>query len=120
MSCLVCLHWQRLDLNDITQAPTIENLVLLADSSFDVEALVNMEHTVLRMLEFKVSVHTTCYFAARLALAARMSEKEHRFMDFLLGKIPFHFVLIIYWPAYNLLVKNRSCVKIFSDDAVTD
>ena len=63
--------------------------MLLADSSFDIEALVNMEHTVLRMLEFKVSVHTTCYFASRLALAAKMSEKEHKFMDFLLGKIPF-------------------------------
>lgn len=67
------------------QSPTIENLVHLADSSFDTESLVNMEHTVLCMLDFKVSVHTSYYFATRLALAAEMTEKEQSFMFFLLG-----------------------------------
>lgn len=44
-----------------------------------------MEHTVLCMLDFKVSVRTSYYFATRLALAAEMTEKEQSFMFFLLG-----------------------------------
>ena len=59
--------------------------MILADSSFDTESLVNMEHTVLCMLDFKLSVRTSYYFATRLALAAEMTEKEQSFMFFLLG-----------------------------------
>jgi hypothetical protein len=59
--------------------------VHLADSSFEIDALVNMEHTVLRMLDFKISVHTSYYFASRLKMAGSMTDKEHSFMVFLLG-----------------------------------
>ena len=71
----------------IWQAPTIENLVFLSDNSFDIESLVVMEHTVLKMLDFNVSVHTSYYFGTRLALAAQMTEKEKSFMFFLIGEL---------------------------------
>ena len=67
------------------QAPTIENLVFLSDCSFDVESLVKMENTVLKMLDFNISVFTSYHFASRIALAAKMTEKEQTFMFYLLG-----------------------------------
>lgn len=54
-----------------------------------------MEHTVLCMLDFKVSVHTSYYFATRLALAAEMTEKEQSFMFFLLGMYDVYFIQTI-------------------------
>ena len=81
------------------QAPTIENLVFLSDNSFDVESLVKMESTVLKMLDFKISVFTSYYFASRIALAAVMTEKEKTFMFYLLG---------------NLNVSNCSSIYLFT------
>ena len=57
----------------------------LSDKSFDIESLRIMEHTVLKMLDYRVSVHTSYYFGTRLALASQMTEKEKSFMFFILG-----------------------------------
>ena len=46
-----------------------------------------MESTVLKMLDFKISVFTSYYFASRIALAAVMTEKEKTFMFYLLGDL---------------------------------
>jgi hypothetical protein len=66
------------------EAPSIENLIYLSDNGFNTESLINMEMMILKMLNFKVTIHTSYYFATRLALAAQFSEKEKGFMLYLL------------------------------------
>ena len=97
------------------QAPTIENLVFLSDSSFDVESLVKMENTVLKMLDFNISVFTSYHFASRIALAAKMTEKEQTFMFYLLGDNNVSHISSIYLSTYlGCLSFNLStCLIIF-------
>ena len=66
------------------KAPTVENWVFLSDNSFTVEALVAMEDVVLQALDFRISVHTSHFFAHRLALAASMTDKEQSYATMLL------------------------------------
>ena len=74
-----------------------------------VESLVKMENTVLKMLDFNISVFTSYHFASRIALAAKMTEKEQTFMFYLLGNdnVPhisyLHTYLSSYLFIYQLL-----------------
>ncbi len=78
------------------QTPTVENWVYLSANSFTVEALVAMEDVVLQALDFRISVHTSHFFAHRLALAAGMTDKEKGYATLLLELALHDFPLAAY------------------------
>ena len=78
------------------ECPTAESWVFLSDNSFSMEALTAMENVVLQALDFRISVHTSYYFMHRLAIAARLTDKERSYATMLLEVAQHDFSLVAY------------------------
>lgn len=64
--------------------PLVENLVSISDFCFDDEALISMEQTIIKLLEFDLIIPTRVFFARRYSRIAKMNDKEFEFVLLLL------------------------------------
>ncbi len=63
---------------------SVDSLVYLSDYSFDSAALISMEYTVIKILDFDINIPTRYYFLNRYSMAAQLNPKELCFAQYVL------------------------------------
>ena len=69
---------------DEVQPPLTSHLVNISDNAFSIGAIVQMEQTLLNLLDFNIVIPTRMTFSARFALAAQLIAREKSFLHFIL------------------------------------
>lgn len=69
---------------DDVQPPLTSHLVNISDNAFNIAAIVQMEQTLLNLLDFNIVTPTRMSFRQRFSLAADMIPREESFLNFIL------------------------------------
>jgi hypothetical protein len=68
---------------DDSKTPSFSSLASLSNYQFYVEDLVMMEEMIIREMDFRLNVPTRDYFSTRLAVVAKLNDKEIALLEFI-------------------------------------